>query len=533
MAKVWNRFKRWPIQFGVALLLVGALARPAAAGTTYNVSSVAELETAIAAVNAGTGGDTIVLAPVTFAIANQLVITQDVTIQGDPVWSTVVDGGGLPSVFWLKARNVAMLNLTIQNAGSGISWDSVGIFTGTGLTITGNRNGLNAGDAEGEIFLTNSTIANNDVGILISCPSLHVTNDTVAGNGIGVRFYSTCNNLMQLTNALIVANTSDCGGNTTGFTAAGTASIDSDGSCVSRGFGPGLATVALPLVGLAPLAANGGPTLTAGIPATSAAVNAGSNSACPATDQRGFLRNDGFCDIGAFEYGASLGGGNTPASTGPVSVSPVPGVTVTFPSVVAGGDTTAITGGPAPPPGFQVDGLVYDITTTATLPIPVIMTVCLPFNAGAHNPVPHLFHFETSAIPPLPLPLPPFPRWVDRTTFTSPTDHVVCGDVSSLSPFAVLIPPDVAGQLQQLQGLIDNFNLRKPVARRFTHRLDDVRRAWFRHHRHKDTREPFCEELREFIANVQRQSRKTLTAGEAGQLLALAQLIAEEVGCGD
>lgn len=49
MAKVWNRFDRWPIQFGVALLLVGALARPAAAGTTYNVSSVAELETAIAA----------------------------------------------------------------------------------------------------------------------------------------------------------------------------------------------------------------------------------------------------------------------------------------------------------------------------------------------------------------------------------------------------------------------------------------------------------------------------------------------------
>lgn len=112
-------------------------------------------------------------------------------------------------------------------------------------------------------------------------------------------------------------------------------------------------------------------------------------------------------------------------------------------------------------------------------------------------------------------------------------DHVVCGDVSSLSPFAVLIPPDVAGQLQQLQGLIDNFNLRKPVARRFTHRLDDVRRAWFRHHRHKDTRETFCEELGEFIVNVQRQSRKTLTAGEAGQLLALAQLIAGEVGCGD
>ncbi|HEV3410196.1 MAG TPA: right-handed parallel beta-helix repeat-containing protein [Chthoniobacterales bacterium] len=48
---------------------------------------------------------------------------------------------------------------------------------------------------------------------------------------------------------------------------------------------------------------NGGPTPTLALQASSAAINAGSNSAAPARDQRGYVR-DGNADMGAYELGA-------------------------------------------------------------------------------------------------------------------------------------------------------------------------------------------------------------------------------------
>jgi Chlamydia polymorphic membrane protein (Chlamydia_PMP) repeat len=53
---------------------------------------------------------------------------------------------------------------------------------------------------------------------------------------------------------------------------------------------------------LLPLADNGGPTWTRAMQAGSPAVDAGNLAACPALDQRGYLRL-GACDIGPFEFG--------------------------------------------------------------------------------------------------------------------------------------------------------------------------------------------------------------------------------------
>lgn len=51
------------------------------------------------------------------------------------------------------------------------------------------------------------------------------------------------------------------------------------------------------------LAPNGGPTLTHALAAGSPAIDAGTNSGCPATDQRGVARAQGAaCDIGSYEY---------------------------------------------------------------------------------------------------------------------------------------------------------------------------------------------------------------------------------------
>ena len=425
-------FRRLPACIAVVLLLVGTTA---AAGTTYNVSTAADLQAAVDTVNAGPGGDLIVLAPGFYPITSELRIVRDVTIRGDPLAPSVIDGAAIQggNGFILNVRgnpiNLSILNLTLQNATNAIHFEASGVFSGTGVTITGNSLGFYPGDSGGATFFTNSTIANNDVGIEIFCADMQLTNVTVSNNLTGVSFDSCTNDRMQITNSLIVANGLDCGGNN-GFITVGDASFDSDGSCFSKGFGPGLTTTSLAAIGLGSLAANGGPSMTETIAANSVAEDAGDNTVCPATDQRGFLRNDGKCDIGAYEFGATPGGGNTPTGLN-VNVSPAPGVTVTFLNVTTAGNTTTTTGGPPPPTGFQVDGVIYDISTTAGFTGSV--TVCLPYDPFV-DPAPILSHYEI--VPP--------PAWVNRTSSVDTVKHVVCGTAPSLSPFAVfhdVMPP--------------------------------------------------------------------------------------------
>ena len=54
---------------------------------------------------------------------------------------------------------------------------------------------------------------------------------------------------------------------------------------------------------LGALANNGGKTSTFAITTASPAYNTGTNTGCPSTDQRGYARPVGTCDIGAYEYG--------------------------------------------------------------------------------------------------------------------------------------------------------------------------------------------------------------------------------------
>jgi hypothetical protein len=54
---------------------------------------------------------------------------------------------------------------------------------------------------------------------------------------------------------------------------------------------------------LGALANNGGTTQTMALLTGSPAINAGNNTGCPTTDQRGIARpQGGVCDIGAFEF---------------------------------------------------------------------------------------------------------------------------------------------------------------------------------------------------------------------------------------
>lgn len=80
------------------------------------------------------------------------------------------------------------------------------------------------------------------------------------------------------------------------------------------------------------LADNGGPTLTMALSAGSPAIDNGA-AGCPATDQRGELRNDEQCDIGAFEYVISQ------LDVNPSSQAIFPGEVTTYDIQVLSSDT--------------------------------------------------------------------------------------------------------------------------------------------------------------------------------------------------
>jgi pimeloyl-ACP methyl ester carboxylesterase len=125
-----------------------------------------------------------------------------------------------------------------------------------------------------------------------------------------------------------------------------------------------------------------------------------------------------------------------------VTVSPRSGTSVMFSSVSSPGNTTVTTTstGPTPPAGFQLGDppTYYDVSTTATFTPPI--TVCFTYDPSQYaDPIAlHLFHYENAA-------------WVDVTTSNNATNHVICGQVSSLSPFAVFAadrtPPTISAVL--------------------------------------------------------------------------------------
>ena len=138
------------------------------------------------------------------------------------------------------------------------------------------------------------------------------------------------------------------------------------------------------------------------------------------------------------------GSTNTPAGSNVVvwTGTPGSGTVVTFAGVSQAGTTTqsSSSSGPAPPPFFGqgYPPTYYDVSTTAQFVGPA--SVCLDYNGILFaNPAgPRLFHFENGA-------------WVDRTTSVDTANHIVCGSVASLSPFALfesVVPADVNGDGQ-------------------------------------------------------------------------------------
>ena len=114
-------------------------------------------------------------------------------------------------------------------------------------------------------------------------------------------------------------------------------------------------------------------------------------------------------------------------------------ITVTFSSVTQPGSTTLVTGstGPAIPPGYFLGNppTYYNLSTTAAFS--GTASVCVNYSTlnFMNSSALHLLHYENTA-------------WVDVTTSVDTTHSLICGSVSSFSPFAVVEGP-YAAQIQQ------------------------------------------------------------------------------------
>jgi hypothetical protein len=128
----------------------------------------------------------------------------------------------------------------------------------------------------------------------------------------------------------------------------------------------------------------------------------------------------------AYSFGLGLTSGFTP-SGGNVPVTSG-SVTVTFSSVTSPGSTTVTSSktAPAPPAGFRLGQVrtFYDVTTTATFAGSI--EVCLSYaGLGVTRPTRlKLFHYQGGA-------------WVNVTTSNDTVNQVICGTVTSLSPFGI------------------------------------------------------------------------------------------------
>ncbi len=221
---------------------------------------------------------------------------------------------------------------------------AVYMSAGAGVTIRSSTLSANKARQGGAVYvyqtssLTHLTVNNNSTlsanladdgggGIYIFGGTATLTNVTLSGNSAGVGggiYQEASNGTTTLTNVTMSGNLADDG---SGIWNTGTASLKNtliakgvghncygpiivsfnlsdDTSC---GFGAGRDNVNL-LLG--PLANNGGPTLTHMPQPGSPAIDGGTGSGCPSTDQRGASRvgpgTGNACDVGSVEYGAIL-----------------------------------------------------------------------------------------------------------------------------------------------------------------------------------------------------------------------------------
>ena len=368
-----------------------------------------------------------------------------------------IDGANLYQIF-VNVSNLSLANLTLSDGsnpgGNGGAIDNtdggylrVANCTFADNTVTpgglggaiSNDNASNSGPSAAEV--TNSTFSGNTAGqgsAIWNDVSLSISNSTFSENkNVSDNFVSRMidgDSPIYITNSILAKNaavTDGTGGNCGWGYVIGDHNISDDATC---GFGVSTGANNQPIGdGVDPkldpngLQNNGGPTQTIALQPTSPAIGAipAGSANCPGTDQRGESRpaaGQTGCDVGAFELQ-----GVTPAGTNVTAVASST-TNLTFTNVSTAGVTTATASstGPTQPTGFYFGNpaTYVDVATTATFSGNI--TVCNSYDPGQYTDPANLslMHFDGGA-------------WVDVTTSNDTVNHIICGLVTSLSPFTV------------------------------------------------------------------------------------------------
>ena len=225
--------------------------------------------------------------------------------------NTAPNAGGIDSTGSLTIVDSVISNNTATDAvignGGGLKIDASIPVTISGTTISGNTaagtgGGMYVQGTSAVLSLTNVTISGNtanNAGGIASNVTLNILNSTIANNHLsggstgGIANWGTIN----FKNTIIAGNDAPNCINSGTLNSQGN-NLDSANSC---GFGVGDLVNTDPQLGA--LGNNGGLTQTHALPLGSPAIDAGTNTGCPATDQRGAPRPYvSTCDIGAVEY---------------------------------------------------------------------------------------------------------------------------------------------------------------------------------------------------------------------------------------
>ena len=293
-----------------------------------------------------------------FVTANStLTLNENTSVTGN---TAVEFGGAMQNNGTITLTNVTFTsNAATKNTGHGGAIDNIGTATLTNVTFHDNRGWVGAGlYNRGPATVRDSTFSanvavNGDGGAILNYDNLTLTNVTISGNSadgggggmmnLGNATFINCtlsgnsagpngaggievsNDLnapvatFTFKNTLIAKGTS--GANCT-RAVGGSFNLSDDNSC---GFGSGRDNVTDLLLG--PLASNGGATQTH-LPQTgSRAIDNGTGSGAPSTDQRGVPRPQAAAvDVGAVEVAPPT---PTPTPTPTASATPTPTPTPT------------------------------------------------------------------------------------------------------------------------------------------------------------------------------------------------------------
>jgi uncharacterized repeat protein (TIGR01451 family)/CSLREA domain-containing protein len=359
---------------------------------------------------AAAAGDTIIFSGVTTVslTSGELLINKNLTIDGG-AGVTVTRGSGTFRIFNISSGTVAMNNMSITNglaSGQAGGIQNNGILTLTNCAINNNR-APQAGGIQNDNSLTmtgctvsgNTTSSSFGAGVLVYGSTTNLTNCTIANNSsaldsggfaIDAAFSATLTNCtivgnsaatgygggvslvngganVTLKNTVVLNNTAPTNSNIQGTLNSASAnnlvgSVGTGG--LTNGTNGNQVGVSLANALLGTLGNYGGTTQTIPLLPGSPAINAGTSTGAPTTDQRDKARF-GTTDIGAFEsqgFVLAVGSGGTQSTTintafgSPLTVNvtanntadsePVNGGQVTF-TVPGSGATCALATNPA------------------------------------------------------------------------------------------------------------------------------------------------------------------------------------------